>query len=486
MKKVFIFIALFFLLAKLSFLCAGTINVLSLGAKNDGSEDVSTIVNANTAKGTLFFPSGIYKVSRPLKLKNSICGEGYSRVPKITGGTWLVSDIAVTNASCGVIEFGGDVFVNVENLNIKCFSRECGIRIGKAYGTFTLIDKVGIYNVATYGFFAKGDGSRRIFAQNMTIFGKTSDLSSRSTGILIDGIADCRLSNIEIMGVCRGAVLYNAHTYGNNLHIWTGIMGKLNESWWRDTRSFVLGNGAHFSGSEIYPDTSFHVFEMDANSSCEISNLMYWEDSSVKKVKDRTGRFIKYADRNRPGSFVVSGGMVGYAGSDNSPGAIATYYMPKSTIRNVRFLSDFSIKGENIDRLCFGRELPNYCVRYADKGWCKVADVFTVAKTGSCEAILTLESGEAWRVGIVKDKTGKVTFSVTPMNTLSTERKLCMVEEDGVAKVFVRCDDSSPIEARFLTTYMCDRFRPLDHASLCDRQGNSRYRDVRELKGFKE
>jgi hypothetical protein len=97
-----------------------------------------------------------------------------------------------------------------------------------------------------------------------------------------------------------------------------------------------------------------------------------------------------------------------------------------------------------------------------------------------------LESGEAWRVGIVKDKTGKVTFSVTPMNTLSTERKLCMVEEDGVAKVFLRCDDSSPIEARFLTTYMCDRFRPLDHASLRDRQGNPRYREVRELKGFKE
>ena len=55
-----------------------------------------------------------------------------------------------------------------------------------------------------------------------------------------------------------------------------------------------------------------------------------------------------------------------------------------------------------------------------------------------------------------------------------------MAEEDGVAKVFFHCDDASPVEARFSTTYMCDRFRPIDHASLRDRKSNPRYRDVRE------
>lgn len=32
------------------------IDVLSLGVKNDGSEDISSIVNAATERDTLFFP----------------------------------------------------------------------------------------------------------------------------------------------------------------------------------------------------------------------------------------------------------------------------------------------------------------------------------------------------------------------------------------------------------------------------------------------
>ena len=455
---------------------AGMIDVVSLGAKSDGSEDVSAIVNANTAKGALFFPAGVYKVSHPLVLKNSIFGEGYSRVPRIGGsGTWLVSGIAATNAAHGVVEFGGDIVVNVENLNIKCFSRECGIRIGNAYGTYAFMDKVGVYNVASYGLFAKGDGSRRVFAQNMTIFGTSADPASRSTGIRIDGIADCRLSNIEIMGVCRGIVLFNAHTYGDNLHIWTGIMGKLDdEAWWHDTRGIVLGEGVHFSGSEIYPDTSYHVFEMGANASCEIANLMYWEDGSVNKVKDRTGRFVKCADESRPCKFSVSGGMLGYGGDDKNPGVMATYYMPKAMIRDVSLLSNLSIKGANIDRLCLGRDLPDYTVRYADKGWCKVADVFTVAKTGSCAAILTLGDGAAWRIGLVKGASGKVEFAAKPLNPLCGTREISMVEEDGVAKVFVHCDDASPVEARFSTTYMCDRLRQEEQSALSRRAGIAR------------
>ena len=115
MKQLLILAVLLPLVAGPSSLAAGTIDVVSLGAKNDGSEDVSAIVNANTAKGALFFPSGVYKVSHPLVLKNSICGERYSRIPRIGGsGTWLVSDIAATNAAHGVVEFGGDIAVNVE------------------------------------------------------------------------------------------------------------------------------------------------------------------------------------------------------------------------------------------------------------------------------------------------------------------------------------------------------------------------------------
>ena len=47
------------------------LNVLTLGVKNDGSEDVSEIVNRYTADHAFFFPAVKYRVSRPLVIKNT-------------------------------------------------------------------------------------------------------------------------------------------------------------------------------------------------------------------------------------------------------------------------------------------------------------------------------------------------------------------------------------------------------------------------------
>ena len=464
---------------------AETINVLSLGAKNDGSADVSAIVNANTAKGALFFPAGIYKVAHPLVLRNSIRGEGYARLPRVDATrTWFVSEIACTNGAVGVIELDGvtGAPVNVENLSIKCASRECGIRIGgKRRVPYTLIDKVGVFGVGAWGLYVKGGGSRAVFAGNMTIWGTTTDPTARAVGIRVEGAPDCRLSNIEAMGVNIGMELYNGHTYGDNMHLWTGVMGQHEPSWWYDTRGIVLGPIAHFTGSEIYPDTCYHAFDMkDASALCEIMNVMYWEDNSVKDVKNRTGDFLHFADAQRPGKLVLNGGLIGVGGNDAHPGATAKHYMPQAVVRDVILKSDYAIKGANVDRLCLGRNLPDYTVRYADKGWCKVADIFTVAKTGACEGILTLDGGAAWRLSAAKGASGRTDFAAKPLNPLCEGREVRSVEEDGILKVFVLCQDATPMSARFATEYMCDYFRPLDHASLRSKRGNSRHRDVRE------
>ena len=465
---------------------AEVLNVVSLGAKNDGSADVSAIVNANTAKGALLFPAGIYKVAHPLVLKNPIRGEGYARISKVDATrTWLVSDIVCTNGTRGVVEFGGDRPINVENLNIMCASRECGIRIADCrQGTYTFIDKVGIYGVGAWGLYVKGRGSRPIFAGNMTIFGTTKDPTARAVGIRIEGPADCRLTNVEAMGVNIGLELYNGHTYGDNMHLWTGVMGAHEPTWWNDTRGIVLGPTAHFTGSEIYPDTCYYAFDLKgAGSFCEIMNVMYWEDGSVKNVKDRTGSFLHVADPLNPGKLVLNGGLIGVGCNDAHPGATAKHYMPSAVVRDVILKSDYAIRGANVDRLCVGRNLPDYTVRYADKGWCKVADIFTVAKTGACEGTLTLDGGAAWRLSAVKGASGKTEFTATPLNALCAGREIKTVEEDGILKVFIYCSDATPVSARFATSYMCEYFRPLDHASLRTKAGQPRHRDVRAALG---
>ena len=150
-------------------------------------------------------------------------------------------------------------------------------------------------------------------------------------------------------------------------------------------------------------------------------------------------------------------------------------------MRDVIQKSDYAIKGANIDRLCLGRNLPDYTVRYADSGWCKVADIFTVAKTGACEGTLTLDGGAAWRLSAVKGASGKVEFTAMPLNALCEGREIKTVEEDGILKVFILSPDATPMSARFTTSHMCDYFRPLDHASLRTKAGQPRHRDVREL-----
>lgn len=457
------------------------LNVLDLGVKNDGSADISEIVNTHTAKGTLYFPAGIYKVAKPLWLKQPICGDGYARVPAVNATrTWFVSEIANTNASVGVVNFGGNVQVNVARIAIKCKSGECGIRIGDCrQGTPTFISQVGIFDMRGYGLYVVGSGSRPVFAQDMTIFG-SRDYPVPGVGIRIQGPADCRLSNIEIMGARIGLETFNGYTYADNLHLWMGPMaGKDNGSWWTGTRGVVVGVGSVFAGSEIYLDTCFHAIEqLDGTGSVTIHNLMYWEDGSTKGAPDRNGAFFLVADGSQ-GTLTVHGGLVGVGGRDGREGWMRHVYSPGQKFDGVLIKSDYALKAGNLERLCLGGALPDYMVRYAAKGWCRVADIFTNAKTGSCSGILALDDGAAWRVTCTKGRDGKVSTTAKPLNALAEDGVVKTVEEDGLVRVFVRRDTADPVSARFTTTYMGDFFRPLDHGSLRDKGGKPRHHEVR-------
>lgn len=461
---------------------AGQLNVLTLGAKNDGSEDVSEVVNANTGKGTLYFPAGRYKVAKPIHLKNPIVGDGYARRPKIEDNTtWLISEIGADVKGMGVLNFGGEDRVNVERINIRCNAQEDGIRIVKVRGsTGVFVSQVGVFNLHGHGVFADGSGSRSVFIQDMTIFGANYPVPG--VGIRIDGICDCRVSNVEIMGTRIGLLLNNGYTYGDNLHVWTGAMaGRDRGGWWKGTRSLVLGNNSVFAGSQIYLDSSYYAIEQKGdNASATISNVFYWEDNSLKGSPDYDGAFF-HCPPGAQGTLTIHGGLIGVAGSDKKPGHMARVYTPGQDIRDVQVKSDLSICGANVDRLCFGSDLPDYTVRYADKGWCKVADVFTAAPTGACEAVLTLGDGAAWRLAFLKAANDTAaSATATALNALCGSREIRFAEANGVMEVYVRSEDDMPWTARFKTVCMTDRFRPLNHASLRGMDGRRRYRNVIE------
>jgi len=463
-----------------SLLSGAPVNVLSLGVKNDGSADVSAIVNAATQTNALFFPAGRYRVEHPLVLKNRIHGEGYARLPKVNDErTWFVSALGATNAATAVISFGGKVEVNVEEINILCQGPESAIRIDPCeQNTSTFISHVGIFNLSGTAIASVGWGSRPIFFEDITVFGKKH--AEGSVGIDLDGPVDCRLADIEIMGTQIGLRICNGHTYGSNLHLWTGCMGGTdNGTWWKGTRGITLGPNGRFTGSQIYPDTSFYAIEQLGNGGqCEISNVMYWEDESIKVAPDHDGRFY-YREPGSDGRLILSTGLVGVGGTDEQPGWMAKMYNPDIIAHDVAIKSRYAICGKNLDRLCLGGALPDYTVAYTNAGWCKVADVFTNAPTGSCSAELSLDDGAAWKLSLVKGADGKVEFSVKTENALCGSRTVRRVDEDGLVKLFLSNPSGKPFKARFVTRRMNDRFRPLDHGALLDYNGRARYRDVR-------
>ena len=108
---------------------AGVLNVLDLGVRNDGSKDISSIVNQYAADHALFFPAGVYKVSSPINAKHSLYGEGYAREPKPDSTrTWFISEIENDGTDIaretGVVNVCGDRDTTVAGINILCHSHE--------------------------------------------------------------------------------------------------------------------------------------------------------------------------------------------------------------------------------------------------------------------------------------------------------------------------------------------------------------------------
>jgi len=461
----------------------GALNVLTLGAKNDGSADVSAIVNAHTASNALFFPAGRYRVERPLVLRNAVYGEGYSRLPykpramSEDARTWFVSALNGTNGTkAAVMEVVSGARMNVEKLNIMCSGYECGIRVRS--GSYTLVSQVGVFGLKGVGIDIPGGGSRMAFVQDVTVFG-SGGWPEGSTGLVI-GPPDCRLSNIEVMGAQVGLRVNGPYTYAENLHLWTGCIGdgKDNGRWWKGTRGIVLGKGGTLTGSRIYPDTSFYALEqLDVNGHFDLHQVLYYDDGSERGTTSRAGAFFHGVKGCAPPT--IRGGTVAVCGTMAKPGGMERLYTPGGTVRDVTVRCDLPLLAKNLDRLCFGDELPVYEVEYADAGYCKVADVFTEAPTGYCAARLALDDGAVWRIDVVKGADGKVAFAHKAGNALCGGRRLVSREDGGMLRIYVESPTAKPWKAKFTTLEMGERFRPVDHATLVTHGYARRYREVR-------
>lgn len=457
---------------------AQVLNILDLGAKNDGSEDISALVNENTGRGAIYLPAGRYRVDAPLKLKNPLRGEGFCRDNRDPEGvTWLVSNIQCGPDEMGVVEYGELPCINVENLSIRCHSQEDAIRVKPCrQSTLSLISRIGIFGLQGCGVRIIGGGSRPVFVEDLTVIA-ASNHPMDCIGMVIQP-SDVRLTNIELMGVRQGMIIRGAYTYGSNLHVWTGDMCREDDGgkWWEGTRGFVLENDGALVASQVYPDTNYYVFEQreDSHGAFDISGLIYYDDSTEKQSARKDGALLHVDDGVSP-NLRVHGGIVAVCGSDEHPCWMSRLYTPGQDIRDVMVRTDRGLKGENIDVLCIGDGLPDYQLRYHDEGWLRAADILDAAPTGQVSAMLSTDDGAVWSVAFTKGKDGRIRQKMTPQNKLCKRYRLRTVPGDGLITVQLYSPSAEPLSLRWITQSMSTRFRPVDYASLRSHNMDERY-----------
>ena len=266
---------------------ADPINVLSLGVKNDGSADCSSIVNEATRTHELYFPAGQYLVKNPIYLEHSIYGTGASRQFTYTSprnGSVFVSNVSDTDV--GVINANSNG-LDIENIHVVCSGSEYGIAIRPNQSAKSFrVSACTVSNVKSKGIYADATirNSRLAYIDNCAVFGKKGETS---VGIQIGSDTgfsyspDCKISGCEIMSVGVGIYNHSSHLRISDTHIWCGQLDESEDyssDWWANT----VGIECHGSTTidNCYIDTARYQVLIATILGVFIDNTTFWDDGT--------------------------------------------------------------------------------------------------------------------------------------------------------------------------------------------------------------
>ena len=257
----------------------GFVNVLSLGVKNDGTEDCSNIVNANNDV-PLYFPAGVYRFDSTLNLKHTIIGEGAPRNWRKNKFNGTIFDFTMTDASNAIVytgELGGES-VEIANICIQLSGTGNGIDLSTDNSLF-YIHEIGIVNVKGCGIKAYPTeyASRYLKTFNVTIWGEYANPTPGTVGIDIGPNAiDSYLESSFIFGVQRPIVVNAGGVRITGGHVW-GAGGTNSAEYYNGTIGIdVFGDLCRIEG--MYIDSVQCLVHCGVNGkSPTIANCMsYW------------------------------------------------------------------------------------------------------------------------------------------------------------------------------------------------------------------
>lgn len=275
------------------------INILDLGADPTGINDCSEIINAATENYNIYMPSGIYKISSPITLKNSLFGDVYNAEAP-TLATKIISGI-----SEGTLITLNGYAINVKNIWILCNQNENAIEdVGHNTTTLTNILITNLKNGT--GIIINRAGSRAAFIDEVSIF---SDGTHNNTGLKFTLGGDCRITNACIMG-CQTAIYTNSLIYISDSHFWAGGYG--GETFY-NTSVCINANNSNIFLSNCYIDTFKVAFNAN-NSRFAVTNIIMYYDNSVP-ASITNGQIFRTTDNKS--KCTITGGKINDNGKNS-------------------------------------------------------------------------------------------------------------------------------------------------------------------------
>ena len=277
------------------------ISILELGGKNDGSEDIGAIINANTIDKVIYLPCGKYLVTTPIKLVNSLIGQNnirYEMTFENSIATTIISGISTGNLIETVSTTANAI--TLSDFNILCNGDENAVVCNSK--SRVRISNVSINNLGNAtGILTIGRYSRHVYADNISIF---ANQNKNSVGIDFTSSIDCRLTNIEIM-YCQVGIKLNELHMLSNVHIWTGSNADITKEWYDKTIGIHIGGRGYVNANNLYVDSAFNLIKFDAGGRMWVTNLMMWDDGTGSDLES----IIHFTQKGGTAYLWVNGGL---------------------------------------------------------------------------------------------------------------------------------------------------------------------------------
>ena len=253
------------------------VNVLTLGVKNDGSQDISNIINEQTKLHALHLPAGKYLVNNQLDIYHNLSGEtgpaGMSTDEK--GLTTIQSGITGDNTKSVICNHGESTIIS--KLNLHLHDSENGITDNGKY--VTRLNDIYIDHVKNAcGIKIDRPGSRASVINNVFVNGDAGNYSS--VGLYYLTGTDELLSNFWSMGCRTGIFAVCCLFYATNIHIWCGSN---NKDFYEGSRGTELHRSKAFF-TNLYADTTRFAISSDGNSYVSVNNLIVLYDDSINEL----------------------------------------------------------------------------------------------------------------------------------------------------------------------------------------------------------